>query len=244
MPDWDMWHDAAVQEYKSLVANDVFELVERPTNKNVIKSRWVLAKKFEDGVLKKYKGRLVAKGYSQQPGIDYAATFAPVVSAPSLRVILSLAAEQGLSLSQLDVQTAFLNGTLTEELYMEQPEGFRDPEFPDHVEYGFTRSEYDGCIYMRKVGDAVTYVTIYVDDIVIASNDDRTVAALKATLKKKYRITDAGKLKNFLGLKINKNLGKKTIHVSQSQFIKDALIKFGYDHCPPHEDSNGSYNGP
>ncbi|CAN0098988.1 unnamed protein product, partial [Heterosigma akashiwo] len=171
MPDWDMWHEAAVQEYKSLVANDVFELVERPTNKNVIKSRWVLAKKFEDGVLKKYKGRLVAKGYSQQPGIDYAATFAPVVSAPSLRVILSLAAEQGLSLSQLDLlQTAFLNGTLTEELYMEQPEGFRDPEFPDH---------------------------------------------------------------NFLGLKINRNLGKKTIHVSQSQFIKDALIKFGYDHCPP-----------
>ncbi|CAM9579892.1 unnamed protein product, partial [Heterosigma akashiwo] len=209
MPDWDMWHDAAVQEYKSLVANDVFELVERPTNKNVIKSRWVLAKKFEDGVLKKYKGRLVAKGYSQQPGIDYAATFAPIVSAPSLRIILSLAAEQGLSLSQLDVQTAFLNGTLTEEF------------------------EYDGCIYMRKVGDAVTYVTIYVDDIVIASNDDRTVAALKATLKKKYRITDAGKLENFLGLKINRNLGKKTIHVSQSQFIKDALIKFGYDHCPP-----------
>lgn len=99
-----------MQEYKSLVANDVFELVERPTNKNVIKSRWwVLAKKFEDGVLKTYKGRLVAKGYSQQPGIDCAATFAPVVSAPSLRIILSLAAEQqGLSLSQLDVQTAFL----------------------------------------------------------------------------------------------------------------------------------------
>ena len=116
MPDWDMWHEAAVQEYKSLVANDVFELVERPTNKNVIKSRWVLAKKFEDGVLKKYKGRLVAKGYSQQPGVDYAATFEPVVSAPSLRIILSLAAEQGLSLSQLDVQTAFLNGTLNEEL--------------------------------------------------------------------------------------------------------------------------------
>lgn len=86
---------------------------------------------------------------------------------------------------------------------------------------------------MRKVGNAVTYVTIYVDDIVIASNDDRTVAALKATLKKKYRITDAGKRENFLGLKINRNLGKKTIHVSQSQFIKDALIKFGYDHCPP-----------
>ncbi|CAM9944193.1 unnamed protein product, partial [Heterosigma akashiwo] len=100
-------------------------------------------------------------------------------------------------------------------------------------EYGFTRSEYDGCIYMRKVGDAVTYVTIYVDDIVIASNDERTVAALKATLKKKYRITDAGKLENFLGLKINRSMGKKTIHVSQSQFIKDALIKFGYDHCPP-----------
>ena len=69
MPDWDMWHEAAVKEYQSLVANNVLELAEKPSNKNVIKSRWVLAKTFEDGVLKKYKGRLVAKGYSQQPGI-------------------------------------------------------------------------------------------------------------------------------------------------------------------------------
>ncbi|CAN0119643.1 unnamed protein product, partial [Heterosigma akashiwo] len=211
--------DAAVKEYQSLVENNVFGLVERPSKKNVIKSRWVLAKEFEDVVLKKYKGRLVAKRYSQQPGIDYAATTsAPVVSVLSLcPILLSLAAGQGLSLSQLDTQTAFLNGSLTEELYMEQPEGYCDPEFPDHVwklrkslygveqssycwyanlhetflwEYGFTRSENDGCIYMRKVGDSVTYyvITIYLeDDIVIAStNDDRTVAALKKILKNKY----------------------------------------------------------
>ena len=86
---------------------------------------------------------------------------------------------------------------------------------------------------MREIVDSVTYVTIYVDDIVIASNDDRTVAALKEILRKKYRITDAGRLENFLGLKIDRNMGKKTIHISQSQFIKHALIKFGFDHCPP-----------
>ena len=68
--------------------------------------------------------------------------------------------------------------------------------------------------------------------LVIASNDDRTVAALKEILKKKYRITDSGRLENFLGLKINRNMGKKTIHISQSQFIEDALAKFGFDHCP------------
>ncbi|CAM9992697.1 unnamed protein product [Heterosigma akashiwo] len=163
MPDWDMWHDAAVKEYQSLVDNNVFVLVERPSDKeNVIKSRWVLAKKFEeDGVvLTKYKGRLVAKGYSQQP-------------------------ERWLH------------------------------------------------FYMRKVGDAVTYVTIYVDVTVMAFNGDRTVAALKAILKKKYRITDAGRLESFLGLKINRNLGKKTIHISQSQFIRDALVKFSFDHYYP-----------
>ena len=86
---------------------------------------------------------------------------------------------------------------------------------------------------MRKVGDLVTYVTIYVEDIVIASNDDGTVAALKKILRKKYRITDASRLENFLGLKINRNMGKKPIHISQSQFIKDTLVKFGFDHCPP-----------
>ncbi|CAN0064366.1 unnamed protein product [Heterosigma akashiwo] len=175
MRDWDNWYSAAKSEYLlSLLDNDVFELVDRPVGKNIVKSRWVPSKRFENGVLKKYKGRLVAKGYSQQPGIDYDATFAPVVSAPSLHIILSLAAVNDLDLSQLDVQTAFLYGTLDEEIFLEQPELFVDKEFSDKVwrlkeslfyglkqsprcwysnlhatllEHGFARSEYEGCIY-------------------------------------------------------------------------------------------------
>ncbi|CAM9976611.1 unnamed protein product, partial [Heterosigma akashiwo] len=123
-------------------------------------------------------------------------------------------------------------------------------EFPDHVWklkkslYGLKQSPH--CWYvnphktLREYGFTTwrsrmhMYVTIYyVDDIVIASNDDRTVAALKEILKKKYRIKDAGRLENFLRLKINRNMCKKTIHISQSQIIKDALVKFGFNLCLP-----------
>ncbi|CAM9773098.1 unnamed protein product, partial [Heterosigma akashiwo] len=131
----------------------------------------------------------------------------------------------------LHVQTVYLNDTLSEELCIEQPEGFCGPEFPDHVwklkksryglkqspscwyanlreilrEYGFTCSVYMmGAFICANLVLHNFFVTIYVDDIVIASNGDRTVAALKEILKKKYRITDAGRLENFLGLKINR----------------------------------------
>ncbi|CAM9876073.1 unnamed protein product, partial [Heterosigma akashiwo] len=98
---------------------------------------------------------------------------------------------------------------------------------------GFARSEYEGCIYSRTSGTSTTYVAVYVDDIVIASNDRRTVAALKANLKSKYRITDAGRLENFLGLRVTRNRGRRLIHIDQTQFIKDALVKFGFEHCLP-----------
>lgn len=97
-------------------------------------SKWVFQTKYlPDGSVERLKARLVAKGYTQVPGLDYADTLSPVIKATIVRVVLSLAITNKWPLRQLDVKNAFLNGTLTENVYMEQLPGYIDPRFPNHV---------------------------------------------------------------------------------------------------------------
>lgn len=121
------WQSAAKEEYDSLVRNDVFDLVPLPNRKKLIQNRWVFSiKRDRKGNILRHKGRLVAKGFTQRKGIDYNQTFAPVVRFESLRMLLALAAHDRMDMTQFDVKTAFLNGTIEEEIYMSQPEGFED----------------------------------------------------------------------------------------------------------------------
>lgn len=127
--DSKQWIEAMKIEYEFLMKNNTWELVNRPSNKNVIGSKWVFKTKYnQDGSIDRRKARLVAKGYSQIYGIDYLETYAPVANISSIRLILATAVEKELSLHQLDVSTAFLNGDLEEEIFMEQPTGFIDEE--------------------------------------------------------------------------------------------------------------------
>ena len=101
------------------------KLVDRPTEKPVIGVKWVYKTKLNlDGSVLKNKARLVAKGYAQKPGLDYNETYAPVARLDTIRTLISLAAQKNWKLYQLDVKSAFLNGVLQEEVYVEQPEGF------------------------------------------------------------------------------------------------------------------------
>ena len=129
----DHWYKAALDEIQSLIENGTFELVELPPGQKAIGSRWVFrVKRNVDGSIKHHKARLVAKGFAQHPGFDYTETFAPTPKWAALRAILALAALEDLHLESVDISSAFLNGTLTEEVYMQQPEGF--------VEKGITGS--------------------------------------------------------------------------------------------------------
>lgn len=120
-----MWKVAIENEYKSLMDNKNWRLVIRPTDRNVIKSKWVLkVKPSYDGVEERYKARLVAKGFTQIFGVDYWETFAPVLKYDSLRAILATVAARDLEINLLDIKTAFLYGKLDEEILMEQPEGY------------------------------------------------------------------------------------------------------------------------
>ena len=154
-----------------------WELVPPPKDKNIVSSRWVLkVKRDENGAVDRFKARLVAQGYSQMKGIDYDEVFSPVARYASVRSLLALANAHDLEIHQMDVKTAFLNGSLDCEIYMSQPEGFVDPERPDYVcklkksiyglkqsarcwnttldEYlkctGYHKSNADGCIYTKS----------------------------------------------------------------------------------------------
>ncbi|CAL9022992.1 unnamed protein product, partial [Prunus brigantina] len=119
------WQEAMNAELEMIEKNNTWELVERPANKPVIGVKWVFKTKLNlDGTVQKHKARLVAKGYAQKPGIDYNETFAPVARLDTIRTLIALAAQKGWKLFQLDVKSAFLNGVLDEEVYVEQPEGF------------------------------------------------------------------------------------------------------------------------
>ena len=120
-----VWKDAMMEQYQSIIKNDVWDIVPRPTKKSVVTSKWIYKiKHAADGSIDKFKARFVARGFSQKEGIDYTETFAPIARYSTIRSIISLASTMGWKLHQMDVKTAFLNGVLKEEVYMEQPERF------------------------------------------------------------------------------------------------------------------------
>uniref|UniRef100_A0A2N9GMG5 Integrase catalytic domain-containing protein n=1 Tax=Fagus sylvatica TaxID=28930 RepID=A0A2N9GMG5_FAGSY len=177
----DKWMEAMVEENESLSKNKTWELTELPKGKKPIGCKWVFKKKeaVSEKEGERFKARLVAKGYSQRHGIDYDEVFSPVVRHTSIRAVLALVADQDLELEQLDVKTAFLHGNLEEEIFMEQPEGFKQPgtenlvcrlkkslyglkqsprqwykRFDSYmIQIGYTRCEYDCCVYVRILED-------------------------------------------------------------------------------------------
>jgi hypothetical protein len=128
--DWVM---AMQEELNNFTRNEVWSLVERP-KQNVIGTKWVFCnKQDENGVVTKNKARLVAKGYTQVEGLDFGITYAPMARLEAIRILLAFATHHNFKLHQMDVKSAFLNGLISEEVYVEQPPGFEDPHFPNHV---------------------------------------------------------------------------------------------------------------
>jgi hypothetical protein len=128
------WADAMTEEYQSIIKNNVWEIVPRPKSKDVVSSKWLFKiKHVVDGSIGKYKARFVARGFSQKEGIDYEETFSHVARYTSIRTIIALAAKMKWKLHQMDVKTAFLNGVIEEEVYIEQPQGFEVEDRKSHV---------------------------------------------------------------------------------------------------------------
>lgn len=118
------WRNAMLMEFSALIKNKIWDLVPRPPHSNVISGKWLYRHKFNaDGSLERYKARWVARGFTQQPGVDYTETFSPVIKPTTIRTVLSLALSRSCPIHQLDVTNAFLHGSLSEPVYCEQPSG-------------------------------------------------------------------------------------------------------------------------
>ena len=119
------WKEAADSEYQSLMDNGTWNLVKLPDGRKPVGCKWIFKTKCtSEGKIERYKARLVAKGYTQKPGEDYDQTFSPVARYSSICALLAFAVQNNMIIHQMDVVTAFLNGTLDEEIYMEQPPGY------------------------------------------------------------------------------------------------------------------------
>uniref|UniRef100_A0ACD5Z493 Uncharacterized protein n=1 Tax=Avena sativa TaxID=4498 RepID=A0ACD5Z493_AVESA len=259
-PESNLWMDAMYEELNSMNKNKVWELVTLPKDRKPIGSKWIFKRKLNaSGKVEKYKARLVAKGYTQKEGVDFVETFSHVAKFTSIRILSALTAYFDLELHQMDVKTSFLNGILEEEIYMSQPDGFIEKGnigkvcklnrsiyglkqasrqwyilFDNAItSYGFSMTEGDHCIYMKIVGGKFVLLSLYVDDILIASNDKAMLMEVKSWLSSKFDMKDMGEASYVLGVEIHRNRNKRILGLSQKAYLKTVLKRFAMESCNP-----------
>ncbi|KAG5674318.1 hypothetical protein PVAND_004295 [Polypedilum vanderplanki] len=242
------WQKAMSEELESLNENKTWTLVDLPPGKKVVKSKWVFKLKREsDGKVARYKARLVAKGFTQRYGIDYEETYSPVVRYTSVRLLMALAASKGLRIYQMDAVTAFLQGDIKEEIYMEYPEGFvnnngkvcklnkaiyglKQAGRQWNIKLDFTlkkiglkNSKLDPCIYFDGCLELI--MAIYVDDLLIFYENEERLNELRSELKQNFKMKDIGIAKSCIGIRIHQS--DDGIYLDQKVYIKEILKRFG-----------------
>ncbi|CAL1401152.1 unnamed protein product [Linum trigynum] len=253
-----IWDRAMNEEFSALEANRTWTVVDRlnpcpPT----IGSRWVYAIKVRlDGSVERNRARLVALGYTQEYGVDYNETFAPVAKMSIVRTMLAVAALQNWPLHQLDVKNAFLHGDLEEVIYIERPPGYtvghEDQVCLLHrslyglkqasrawfekfhstiTQLGFQQSLNDPSLFTKVTAAGLVVLLFYVDDMVITGTYMKGITQLKDGLKQAFNIKDLGTLSYFLGLEVSRN--DQGILPSQRKYIYDLLTDHNFEDCKP-----------
>jgi hypothetical protein len=229
------------EELDQIEKNDTWELVPRPKNKNVINTKWVFRNELnEDGQVTRNKARLVCKGYAQIEGIDFEETFSPVARMEAIRLLLAYACSKNVKVYQMDVKSAFLNGELEDEVYIEQPEGFQLSNNADYVcklnkalyslkqaprawysrldKYlqmeGFRKGSANKNLYIKVSEGNILLIEVYVDDIIFGSDDDRLSQKFSKDMHNEFEMSLLGELSFFLGLQIRQR--NEGIFISQS----------------------------
>ncbi|GJW42766.1 putative ribonuclease H-like domain-containing protein [Tanacetum coccineum] len=249
------WVEAMQEELLQFKLQQVWVLVDLPNGAKVIGTKWVYRnKKDERGVVVRNKARLVAQGHRQEEGIDYDEVFAPVARIEAIRLFLAFASFMGFIVYQMDVKSAFLYGTIDEEVYVSQPPGFVDPDHPTKVykvvkalyglhqaprawyatlstfleKHGYKRGTIDKTLFIRRNKKDIMLVQVYVDDIIFGSTNKSWCAEFEALMQSRFQMSSMGELTFFLGLQVKQN--KEGIFISQDKYVAEILKKFDLVH--------------
>ncbi|KAJ9567488.1 hypothetical protein OSB04_003454 [Centaurea solstitialis] len=244
------WRAAMDAEMTAILSNYTWDLVPKPSDANIVGNRWLFRHKFDsNGRLERYKARLVAQGFSQQPGLDFDDTFSPVVKPATIRTVLSISISRNWPIHQLDVKNAFLHGDLTETVYMRQPPGYVNSSFPDHVcrlrkalyglkqaprawyhrfavylsSLGFLSSKIDTSLFTYHRGSDTIYLLLYVDDIILTASSPTLISMVISKLSSEFPMSDLGPLSFFLGIAPSRS--KSGLFLSQSAFAQEILAR-------------------
>ncbi|SGY18679.1 BQ5605_C014g07438 [Microbotryum silenes-dioicae] len=249
-PEADKWIAAIKAELDAMARHQVLIDSDLPSGAQALRSKWVFTRKENaQGKVTCYKARLVAQGFAQRPGIDYNEMFAPVARPSTILSLVGTATAQGLFLKQFDFDSAFLNGMMTEMVYMKYPKGWDHPQTgqalrlvksmygtkqaPQEwnaavnslmVERGYKRSDADSCLYVKRADEKFIYITLYVDDGMVASNGQEFLDAEIEVFNKVYKLKRLGPVKLFLGLEFERT--SDYIFVHQSKYIRDLVAMY------------------
>jgi hypothetical protein len=219
---------AMQEELNNFKRNEVWRLVPRP-KQNVVGTKWVFRnKQDEHGVVTRKKARLVAKGYAQVACLDFEETFAPVARLESIWILLAYATHHSFKLFQMDMKSALLNGPIKEEVYVEQPPGFEDDRYPDHV-YKLSKALYglkqvprawyecprdflitnsfkvgkaDPTLFTKTCNGDLFVCQIYVDDIIFGSTIQKSCEEFSRVMMQKFEMSMMGELNYFLSFQL------------------------------------------
>ncbi|KAJ0472560.1 putative RNA-directed DNA polymerase [Helianthus annuus] len=251
------WVEAMNKEMDALFRNNTWILADLPQGRKPIGCKWVYRVKYRsNGEIERFKARLVAKGFNQREGLDFGETFSPVVKMVTVRTVITLAVFYGWSLYQLDVDNAFLHGTISEDVYMKLPQGYYSKsetkvcklvkslyglkQAPRKwnerltsvlIKNGYVQSKCDHSLFMMSKSEITVFLLVYVDDIVITGNSEVEIKRIKHILHETFRIKDLGILKYFLGIEVLYE--NKTVCLSQRKYCLELLSEFGYLGCKP-----------
>jgi hypothetical protein len=257
-PQKELWKKAMEEEMKSQKEMKTYKVVDVvPSGIKPIGCKWVFKhKRDKEGRICRYKGRLVALGYTQKKGIDYSETFAPVVSSDSIRYLFAFAHLHNYEIHHIDFKTAFLNGVIQEEVYIKLPAGCGDDtnkfaillktlyglhqaprewysqlkELFKSKGLNFNQSQGDPCIFYGYINNNLIIVAIYVDDNFIIGFK-KEINKLKEVLKSAFKMEDLGEISYIIGIRVDRNNLK--LELSQEAFIDSLLDKFNMTQSKP-----------